>query len=111
MRNGAGRMEIVERLRTGTPRDIRQYMDSGTTNGGANIVPPDDGLFYTQIARDAMIQNGYVLGQGVDFYLQPGAGHAEYWWRTRMDHPMLYLFPSTFEPLPTEPSQTGWTFR
>jgi predicted alpha/beta superfamily hydrolase len=111
MRDGSGRMEIVERLRTQTPRDIRLYMDSGTTNGGNTFVPADDGLTQTIAARDAMVQNGYIEGVNLLLYVAIGAGHSEFFWKLRLDRPLLFLLPISQEPIPSESGQTGWMAR
>lgn len=63
---------------------IRIYLDAGTNS---------DGLEGTTRMRDALVQDGYVQGQDLDFYVAQGAGHNESSWAARLGIPLTYLFP------------------
>jgi predicted alpha/beta superfamily hydrolase len=83
-RTRQGALKIIERMRTGRPRDIRLWLDSGTAN---------DGLGETLAARDALLENGYVEGQNFRHYIDEGAGHNEVAWAERLPLIFQFLFP------------------
>lgn len=83
-------MAIVERFRTGQPRDVRFWLDTGTLDGYSY---GDDGRHETAIARDALLKNGYVEGDNFRYYLDEGAVHHESAWAARLDKVFKFLFP------------------
>jgi predicted alpha/beta superfamily hydrolase len=89
------RLEMVERLRHGTPRDIRLWLDSGT-----RTAPDygDDSRHDTLAARDALLANGYVEGKNLRYLLDEGATHSESAWAARFDQVLRFLF--ALEPAP-----------
>ena len=88
--NGQGKMEPVERLRTGQPRDVRLWLDSGTRDAPGR---GDDGRYETIAARAALLQNGYVEGPDFHYYLAKGAVHKESAWAARLHLIFQFLFP------------------
>jgi predicted alpha/beta superfamily hydrolase len=89
-RNQQGRFETIERLRTGSRRDIRLWLDSGTqTSPGQG----DDGMLETIAARDALLANGYREGDDFQYYLAEGALHNEAAWAKRLPLVFQFLFP------------------
>lgn len=89
-RNHSGQMETVERLRTGKPRDVRLWLDSGTRSSGED---GDDGMHDTITARDALLGNGYRIGANLQYYLAQGATHSEIAWATRLPLVFQFLLP------------------
>jgi predicted alpha/beta superfamily hydrolase len=83
-RTRQGPMRTIERLRTGHPRDIRLWLDSGTVN---------DGLEQTLAARDALLENGYIEGSNFRHYIDEGASHNEAAWAGRLPLIFQFLFP------------------
>ncbi|MEM7343136.1 MAG: alpha/beta hydrolase-fold protein [Chloroflexota bacterium] len=83
--------ETIERLRTGEPRDIRLWLDSGTLDAPGR---GDDGLAEALAARDALIENGYQLGPDFQHYIAEGAIHHESAWSARLDKVFRFLFPA-----------------
>jgi hypothetical protein len=80
----------VERLRTGSSRDIRLWLDSGTRDAPDY---GDDGRFDTVAARDALLENGYQEGADFRYYLADGAIHSEAAWAARLPLIFQFLFP------------------
>jgi predicted alpha/beta superfamily hydrolase len=89
-KNRHGLLEMVERLRTGSPRDIRLWLDSGTRDAPDY---GDDGRFDTVAARDALLENGYQEGANFRYYLADGAIHSEAAWAARLPLIFQFLFP------------------
>ncbi|MDX1520588.1 MAG: alpha/beta hydrolase-fold protein, partial [Anaerolineae bacterium] len=85
-----GSLEMVERLRTGQPRDIRLWLDSGTLDSPSK---GDDGLKDTMAAREALLENGYVIGPDFQHHVAEGAIHHESAWAARLDNVFRFLFP------------------
>lgn len=86
----SGPFEAIERFRTGAPRDVRLWLDSGTISVGGT---GNDGMHLTQQARDALLANGYVLGENLCYYLHQGGSHSEDSWSQRLDRVLRFLFP------------------
>ncbi len=89
-RTPQGKLETVERLRTGQPRDIRLWLDSGTLDAPGR---GDDGCVDTLAARKSLLENGYVAGPDFQYYLDKGATHTEAAWAARLDKVFRFLFP------------------
>lgn len=85
-----GRMETIERLRSGEPRDVRLWLDSGTRDAPGR---GDDGRKETLAARDALLQNGYIEGPDFRYHLAKGAIHKESAWADRLHLVFQFLFP------------------
>lgn len=83
-------LTTVERLRSGSPRDIRIWLDSGTGNGSGHS---DDGMKETQAARDALLENGYCIGPNFHYFLDEGATHHESAWANRLPKILPFIFP------------------
>ncbi len=79
-----GPYETIERFRTGEPRDVRLWLDSGTRN---------DGLSLTREAAQALRQNGYVEGEDFRYFVDQGATHNEAAWAARLAMVFMFLFP------------------
>mgnify|MGYP002713059625 CR=1 FL=1 len=88
--DGQGKMEPIARFRSGKPRDVRLWLDSGTRDAPGR---GDDGRFQTAAARDALLQNGYVEGPNFHYYLAKGAIHNESAWAARLPLIFQFLFP------------------
>ena len=85
-----GKLEVVERLRQGSLRDIRLWLDSGTLDEPGR---GDDGRYDTQAARDALLENGCRQGPDFQYYLDDGATHSEAAWAARLPLIFQFLFP------------------
>ena len=85
-----GQYEAVERLRRQKPRDIRLWLDSGTQSAPGQ---GDDGLALTEMARDALLDNGYISGDNFHYHRADGATHSEAAWAARLDKVFRFLFP------------------
>ena len=88
--NGQGQMEPIERLRSGKPRDVRLWLDSGTRDAPGR---GDDGRKETIAARDALLQNGFTEGPDFHYHLAKGAIHKESSWAARLPLVFQFLFP------------------
>ena len=88
--NKKGKMESIERLRTGKPRDVRLWLDSGTQDAPGR---GDDGRKETVAARRALLQNGFVEGADFRYHLAKGASHRESDWAARLHLIFQFLFP------------------
>lgn len=88
--NGKGKMEPIERLRRGKPRNVRLWLDSGTQDAPGR---GHDGRYETLAARDALLANGYVEGPDFYYYLAKGAIHKESAWAARLPLIFQFLFP------------------
>jgi predicted alpha/beta superfamily hydrolase len=86
----SGKIEAVERLRTGQPRDIRLWLDSGTLSAPGY---GNDDMFDTLAAREALLENGYSEGPDFQYYLDEGGRHTEASWAARLDRIFRFLFP------------------
>lgn len=106
--------DVFDRLRTGSPRDVRIYLDSGTQDGNPrgsiSTIPDDDGMPEAWRARDELLQNGYRLGPDFRHEVFIGAIHSESSWAARLEQPFLFLFPITQEPEATPVAwvPSGW---
>lgn len=89
-RTPQGTLETIERLRTGEPRDIRLWLDSGTLDAPGR---GDDGRADTLAARNALLENGYVEGPNFQYFVDDGAVHNEAAWAGRLDKVFCFLFP------------------
>lgn len=89
-KTAAGSYEAIERLRTGAPRDVRLWLDSGTQDAPGR---GDDGWPETAAARDALLENGYQLGPDFQYFLDEGACHREADWAARLHQVFSFLFP------------------
>ena len=89
-RNPQGQLTAVERLRQRPPRDIRLWLDSGSRDAPD---VGDDGQYDTLAARNALLENGYVQGHNLHYYLAEGSTHHESSWAARLDKVFRYLFP------------------
>ena len=89
-RNQEGTLEMVERMRTEEPRDLRIWLDSGTRTSDHY---GNDDMYNTQAARDALIENGYVPGGNLVYYLHQDAIHHETDWAQRFPLILKFLFP------------------
>ena len=88
--NDYANMETVRRFREGEFRPIRLYLDSGT---GGDDAKSDDGMHNTIAARDALLENGYTLGDNLVYVLDEGAGHNEAAWANRLPQVLKFLLP------------------
>lgn len=103
-----GAIESTIRLRTGAPRDVRMWLDSGTIDSfGQAVSGGDDGMQDTVDARDAMLQNTYAIGPNLMHFVDYGASHSESSWSLRLDRIFLFLFPISQDTA----TDTGWQFR
>ncbi len=89
-RNIEGRSETLERLRTQPRRDVRLWLDSGTLDAPGR---GNDDMINTQKARDALLENGYVIGEDMQYYLDQGGTHHESVWAARLSKVFEFLFP------------------
>lgn len=85
-----GVMTAIERLTTEKPRDVRLWLDSGTSYQPGR---GDDGMKDTRKARDALMKNGYEPGPNFRYYLDDGAIHHESSWAARLPLVLPFLFP------------------
>lgn len=91
-RNPAGRLEAVERMRTGARRDIRLWLDSGTLSSPNHGT---DGQRETAAARGALLEAGYREGVDFQYHLAEGATHSEAAWAARLPLVFQFLFPTS----------------
>lgn len=89
-RNEKGKLETVERFRTGDKRDVRIWLDSGT---GDPSTDSDDNMASTERVYEALIANGYEEGDDFQYYVDQGAIHHESAWASRLDKVFPFLFP------------------
>ncbi|MCA9979968.1 MAG: alpha/beta hydrolase [Anaerolineales bacterium] len=85
-----GQLEAVARLRDGRDRDVRLWLDSGTSDNGDS---GDDGRADTEHARDTLLTHGYQIGPNFQHYRDEGAIHNEGSWAKRLPHIFRFLFP------------------
>jgi len=93
-------------MRTGRKLDLRLWLDSGTRShpGGG-----DDGMWDTFVARDALIERGYVLGRDFWHFLDFEGLHNEHTWASRLDRILLFLFPASPEEMADDRTPALWT--
>lgn len=87
-----GNLEAIERFHTGTPRDVRLWLDSGTLDAPGR---GNDGLHETLAARQALLDNGYKEGADFKYFRDEGAIHNEAAWAARLHLVFEFLFPLT----------------
>ncbi|NJN81460.1 MAG: alpha/beta hydrolase [Caldilineaceae bacterium] len=87
-----GPFEAIERMRSGKPRDVRLWLDSGTANNHHG--DGSDGLEITRMARDALLENGYSLGVDFRYYQDVNGIHHESSWSARLPKVYRFLSPS-----------------
>ena len=63
---------------------LKFYIDAGTEG---------DGLEETMQMRDAMVEQGYVMGADLFFYRAEGGSHNEKSWAARVEKPLKWFFP------------------
>jgi predicted alpha/beta superfamily hydrolase len=63
---------------------VRFYLDAGNK---------DDGMEDTAALRDAMVKQGYRLGEDLEFFADPNGSHNEKSWAARVARPLAWLFP------------------
>ena len=63
---------------------VKLYLDAGTSN---------DGLAETTRMDSALLGDGYVQGQDLDFFVAQGGSHNEASWAARVALPLQWLFP------------------
>jgi predicted alpha/beta superfamily hydrolase len=83
-------VQIIERLKDSRPRDIRLWLDSGTSDNGES---GDDGSANTELARDILLAHGYDIGPSFRHYRDEGAIHHESAWANRLPHILRFLMP------------------
>lgn len=77
---------LTKQIRYSTTRvPIKVYLDAGTNN---------DGLTQTTELRNALVEDGYVQGRDLYYYVAQGASHSESSWAARLYIPLKYLFPA-----------------
>lgn len=89
-RNDQGQTEAIERFRTGEPKDVRIWLDSGTGDPDSDS---NDNMYATEKARDALLANGFEYGPDFQYYLDQGAIHHESAWAARLDKVFRFLLP------------------
>ncbi len=65
---------------------VRMWMDMGTAEY-------DSAITDLHLMRDAMVDQGFVVGDDLDVFEDPGAGHNEAAWSRRFPDVARYLFP------------------
>ncbi len=90
--NQEGSYEMIERLRSEEPRDVRIWLDSGTRSTPTH---GSDGRQLTIEARNALLENGYKIGPDFIYYLHKGAMHTESAWARRLPKIFEFLFPAS----------------
>lgn len=63
---------------------VKFYLDAGTSN---------DGLTETTRMNNALLADGYVQGQDLNFFIAQGGSHNEASWAARVAIPLQWLFP------------------
>ncbi|MEW6733420.1 MAG: alpha/beta hydrolase-fold protein [Acidobacteriota bacterium] len=78
--------DLVNQVITETTRiPVKLYIDAGTNN---------DGLEETTDLRNALLDDGYVQGSDLYYYVAQDAYHSEASWAARLYIPLKYLFPA-----------------
>jgi predicted alpha/beta superfamily hydrolase len=88
--NQHGRLETIERLRDNRHRDLRIWLDSGSSDNGNS---GDDGCANAEYARDVLLGHGYHIGPNFQHYKDVGATHSEGSWANRLPKIFRFLFP------------------
>jgi len=65
---------------------IKIYLDSGDAG------PDQDDVNQTRTVRNHLEHVGFILGENLDYYLQIGGQHSEYYWGKRFHVPMTYFY-------------------
>ncbi len=91
-RGRSGKLEVIERMRSGPRRDIRLWLDSGTRSAPDR---GDDGMRDTKKAYSALREAGYVPGVDFQYFLDEGGIHNEASWAARLPMIFQFLFPTT----------------
>jgi predicted alpha/beta superfamily hydrolase len=63
---------------------VKFYIDAGTNN---------DGLTETTAMGNALVEDSYVQGKDLYYYVAQGGTHSETSWAARVYIPLKYLFP------------------
>ena len=63
---------------------VKFYLDAGAR---------DDGLEETTLMRDAMLKQGYKLGEDLFYFADPAGSHNEKSWAARVEKPLAWFFP------------------
>mgnify|MGYP006382354635 FL=1 len=66
---------------TGHKNHVKFYLDHG-----------EDGSTRGQRMFVELSKKGYVIGQDIDYFYAPGAGHSEKEWAARLERPLLFFF-------------------
>ncbi len=66
---------------TGHKKHVKFYIDHG-----------EDGSTRGQRMFVELSKKGYVIGQDIDYFYAPGAGHSEKEWAARLERPLLFFF-------------------
>jgi predicted alpha/beta superfamily hydrolase len=77
---------MIEKFRTEKP-DLRVWLDSGTKS---TAEAGDDDMQRTIEARDALLANGWEIGDDFQYYLHEGGIHNEVSWHERL--PLVFKF-------------------
>jgi len=81
-------MDIVARVQALEAKlPLRIWLDIGTAEGGGRAVGD------TRVLRDALVAEGWVLGEDLRYGEYPGAAHNEAAWAARADDILEALFP------------------
>ena len=79
-----GHFASIRALSKIDPNRMRLWIDAGTEN---------DGQAEFEIARDLLLEQGFVEGDNFRYYLDEGAGHSESVWARRLEMIWPFLFP------------------
>jgi len=81
--------DIVDRVAALTSKlPLRIWLDIGTAEGDGESVED------TRLLRDALVAEGWVVGQDLGYGEYPGAAHNEAAWAARMDDILRWLYPA-----------------
>ena len=69
---------------TGHKKHVKFYIDHG-----------EDGSTRGQRMFVELSKKGYVIGQDIDYFYAPGAGHSEKEWAARLERPLLFFFKNS----------------
>ncbi len=68
-------------------QDLRLWLDVGTAEGSA----PEENLANARRMRDALVDQGFVVGASLGYFEDPGATHDEGAWSRRVHRPLGFL--------------------